>query len=403
MLDPLGIGDKDRAMSDDKRLKPPVLNLGDFASPQGLEQSRSFHTEESTMITSLDDLERARIAKGEQLTPQRSGSVAPPPAVSAPSLSSLSAPMLQTSDTSGQETEELEEITSGQLIDESSLMMVNPEEIQQGVESGVESGGRRGGELVVVFNARGGVGASTLAVNLAGAAQLRGRHTAVIDLDLQLGSLSSMLEGKPLERSLAELVMEVSESDQARISSAIDERAGIHIIAQEGRIGEIGLVTPDRLHPFFEAVKAQHELVVIDGVRSFSDQAVTAMDAADVIVLVVTQDIPALRSARRVLSLFKRLGYQGGKVRLVVNRVQRKSFLSLEEIEDRLDHAVFMSLPNDFKFVSSLIESGVLAREMNLKHPVTRAFDTLACRLLGFEEISGRGGLLSSLFGRKKR
>jgi pilus assembly protein CpaE len=150
-------------------------------------------------------------------------------------------------------------------------------------------------------------------------------------------------------------------------------------------------------------VKAQHELVVVDGVRSFSDQAVTAMDAADVIVLVITQDIPALRSARRVLSLFKRLGYQGSKVRLVVNRLQRKSFLTIEEIEDRLDHGVFMSVPNDFKFVSGLIESGILAREMNLKHPVTRAFDTLACRLLGFEELSGRGGLFRGLFSGKKR
>ena len=129
-----------------------------------------------------------------------------------------------------------------------------------------------------MFNTRGGVGATTLAVNLAGSAQALGQHVAVIDLDLQLGSVSSMLEGKALERSLAELVMEAAESPTGQIKSAIDERNGISVIAQEGRIGEIGMVTPDRLPRFFLMFKAQHGLVIIDGVRSFSDHAVTAMD-----------------------------------------------------------------------------------------------------------------------------
>ena len=209
-------------------------------------------------------------------------------------------------------------------------------------------------------------------------------------------------DGKNLERSLAELVMEVSEASHPEIRSAIDERSGLSLIAQDGRINEIGLVTPDRLPKFFEAVKAQHDLVVIDGVRSFSDHAVTAMDCADKILLVMTQDIPAFRSARKVISLMKRLDYGRGKVQLIVNRHQKRGMLSIDEIEEYLDYPVTEVLPNDFKFASSLIEQGALAHDVNLKHTVTVGYDRLARRLLSLEVDRAKRSFFAQLFSSKR-
>ena len=149
-------------------------------------------------------------------------------------------------------------------------------------------------------------------------------------------------------------------------------------------------------------MKAQHDLVIIDGVRSFSDHAVTVMDIADTILLVVTQDVPAIRSARKVLSLIRRLGYRRDKVRLVLNRHNKRSPFSVEEIEDRLDQDVYEVLPSNFKFVSNLIEQGQLARDVDLKHEITIGFDRLASRLLGLEPLEEQG-FFSKLFSKRSR
>ena len=399
---------------DQKSNRPPTINLGSFKPPEeALPPPRpSFYSEESTMITSLSDLERQRVARGElhsspKASVEASSSPMSPPLPRAvpsigsrPSLESLNQPSTM---------DEIIALNPAEAFEETN--QISPQELQALQESGVTSetastpldllseaqsellGTDQTAGIVAVFNARGGVGATTLAVNLAGAAGALGQRVALIDLDLQLGSVTSMLDGKKLERSLAELLMEASESADHSIKSAIDERSGISIIAQEGRIGEIGMVTPDRLPAFIEAVKKQHGLVVIDGLRGFSDQAVTALDSADVILLVITQDIPALRSAKHVLSLFKRLGYDRSKVRLVLNRYQKKSSLSVDEIAERLDHSVYEVLDNSFPFVSSLIEEGRLARDVNLKHKVTKGFDRLASRLLGLEMSPNKRGL----------
>jgi MinD-like ATPase involved in chromosome partitioning or flagellar assembly len=416
-------------MSNEQRLKPPQLNLGNFKAPEGAVPSRpSFYSEESTMITSLSDLERERIARGSNANSAKPVQKSLP---QAPPMLSKQAPAALGAAPPLQERASLKSLTEGQEVDLvelghqdafESTSQIDPEDLKALEEGGLfdvepkaesqvdfqpaqaqhNPAQNNPAGLVVVFNTRGGVGATTLAVNLAGSAQAYGQHVALVDLDLQLGSVSSMLEGKALERSLAELVMEAAESPNSQIKSAIDERSGIHVIAQEGRIGEIGMVTPDRLPRFFDAVKAQHGLVIVDGVRSFSDQAVTALDAADVILLVISQDIPALRSAWQVLSLFKRLGYDRTKVKIVINRYLPKNPLTVNEIEDRLDHDVYETLDNNFPFVSSLIEQGRLARDVNIKHPVTQGFDRLASRLLGMEPPKTKGGLFS-IFSRFRR
>ena len=434
-------------MSEPKRIKPPPLKLGEFAAPPNPILGRpSFYSEESTMITALSDLEREQIAKSKGPANSRESNVqvqsnpGPPKISRPPAIStfedfapgSVQAPppidadvsdgvqYLETSQIDPADiielNEQLQSTSFGanteeqMVVDAHDLPQMHREshhtdtsgEEKEYAQSALRATDVIGNGIMVVFNVRGGVGASTLAVNVAGAAQYYGKRIALIDLDLQLGSLSSMLDGKPLERSLAELVMETSEAARPEITSAIDERAGLSLIAQEGRIGEIGLVTPDRLPRFLEAVKAQHDLVIIDGVRSFSDHAVTVMDIADTILLVVTQDVPAIRSARKVLSLIRRLGYRRDKVRLVLNRHNKRSPFSVEEIEDRLDQDVYEVLPSNFKFVSNLIEQGQLARDVDLKHEITIGFDRLASRLLGLEPLEEQG-FFSKLFSKRSR
>jgi pilus assembly protein CpaE len=257
--------------------------------------------------------------------------------------------------------------------------------------------------MVALFNPRGGVGCTSVALNLGGALQRQGRRVVIVDMDLQLATLPSSLQVK-LERSLAELVMEASQTE-GPLQSALDQHhSGLTIIAQEERISEISMVTPDRLPRFFEALRAGFDVVLIDGLRNFSDLAVSVMDEADVVTMVLTQDIPAVRSARKALKLFQRLGYDNAKGRVVLNRFHKRAMISDAVIEDHLGVMLTSRLPNDFKFVSRALAEGELLHVLNPKHPFTLAIDELAAQLVGYElQVKRGGGLLNKLTSMIKR
>jgi pilus assembly protein CpaE len=231
---------------------------------------------------------------------------------------------------------------------------------------------------------------------LAGALQTRGFRVVIVDMDLQLATLSASLEVK-LERSLAELVMETL-SAEGPIRSAFDQhKSGVSLIAQEERISEISAVTPERLPRFFSALKQGFDVILVDGLRNFSDLAVAVMDEADMVLLPVTQDIPAVRSARKVLKLFTRLGYEGGKARVILNRFHRRSLVTPEVIEEHLRCVISERLPNDFRFVSQGLTEGELLHQLDPQHPFCLAIDRLAAQLMGFPKPDQRQGLLKRI------
>jgi pilus assembly protein CpaE len=220
-----------------------------------------------------------------------------------------------------------------------------------------------------------------------------------------MSSVPSYLNSK-LERSLAEFVLETQEQSQTdpipKITSAVDRhREGLSIIAQDARIGEIAAVTPERLPLLYEALKHNYQYVIVDGFRSFSDHAVTVMDLADQIILPITQDVPSIRSAKRALHLFERLGYPQSKLKFVLNRYHKKGMISLETIESVLGYDIEFFIPNHFQFVSQSISDGLMFKELNPIHKVTQAVFDMSLNLVGHSElIPKRKSFFQRLFGK---
>ena len=191
--------------------------------------------------------------------------------------------------------------------------------------------------MIAVFTPKGGCGGTVLAVNLGGILGRLGKPAVIVDLDLQLGAVPISLNMRP-QRSLAELCREVDLSNQGPIQSGLDRHAsGVCILAQGDRIEEVGEVTAERLPRLFDALGQTFPYVIVDGLRDFSDHAVTAMDLAHLILMVVTQDVPSVRAASRSLRLFRRLGYGPDRLRLVLNRFHRKAPVTVAAIENALD------------------------------------------------------------------
>jgi MinD-like ATPase involved in chromosome partitioning or flagellar assembly len=191
----------------------------------------------------------------------------------------------------------------------------------------------REGQLTVMFGCHGGSGATTLAVNLAGALAAQKKEVCVVDLDLQLGDVLAALD-LPTKASIAGLAREVASLDENGLKRRLARHAsGFYALAQTGRLEEVDDLLTDQLPELLALLKRHFDHVIVDGVRDFDDCALAALDVADHIALVVTQDVAAVRRAARIAGLCRQLKYPERKLRLVVNR-ERKS--RLPEIERAL-------------------------------------------------------------------
>ncbi len=257
-------------------------------------------------------------------------------------------------------------------------------------------------KMMAFFGPKGGMGTTTLAVNVAGTLAKLTRNAVIVDMDLQLGSVPVSLNVKP-ERSIAELVVEATNSGSGPIQSGLDRHpSGLTMIAQGDRIEELSTVTSDRLPRFFDALGQSFPYIVIDGLRDFSDHAVGVMDIAHLVVLVVTQDVPAVRAAARSLRLFRRLGYGPDRLKIVVNRFHKKAPVTLEAIGNALGQPVHAVVRNDFPLVEEALNCGVMISELKASGGLARDIEALARSLGGLQADAGGGrSLLGRLFRRK--
>lgn len=255
-------------------------------------------------------------------------------------------------------------------------------------------------QAIVFYAPKGGVGATSVAINVGGLLAQYGRSTVIIDMDLQLGAVPVSLNVKP-ERSVAELVVEAQQAGGGPIQSGLDRHpSGLCMIAQGDRIEELGTVSPESLPRFFDALGQTFEFIIVDGLRDFSDHAVATMDLAHTIVVCATQDVPSIRAAARSLRIFRRLGYGRERLKILINRYHRKAPVTLEAIHQALGQPVDAVVRNDFRLMEDALNQGVLVSELKPTGGLSRDIDGLTRVLGGLKTDPKSGSLFARLFGR---
>ncbi len=259
------------------------------------------------------------------------------------------------------------------------------------------------GKLLVFFSCHGGSGSSMLAVNMAAVAADTGRQTCVVDLDLQLGDVLTMLD---LESTcpMSKIASDMENFDWQMLSPLLARHAsGLCAMSQVGHIEELSELDPGRVPTFLRYLQQHFNFVVVDGLRDFNDHALAAMDVADRIVLVLTQDVAAIRGARMRLDLLQRLGYAPDRFYALLNRYDPKNKLTLEHVGEALGIPVAITVPNDFRLVHESITQGQTLYQLNPQAKISRALDTAARAALDLPEPELRKGFFGRLFGKKKK
>lgn len=256
-----------------------------------------------------------------------------------------------------------------------------------------------GGKVIVVFGCRGGAGSTTLAVNTAASLARAGKKVCVVDLDLQLGDVFVALDLQP-STSLAAVAREASTIDAAALVRRLARHdSGVYALGQTGAVDDIDGSLAERIPALMSTLCDHFDHVIVDGVRDFGDCALSVLDMADDIAMVLTQDVASVRRAARAVTLFRRLGYSDSKMRLVVNRATRKAAVPAEAISRSLGLPVTASVRNDFKRVNAALNDGALLGDVARGKGVAKDVESLATALGGIAPKAGKKGLWARLKG----
>ncbi|MFD3380533.1 MULTISPECIES: CpaE family protein [unclassified Streptomyces] len=250
-----------------------------------------------------------------------------------------------------------------------------------------------GGRVVTVTGAKGGVGATVAAVQLALAAQASGRSVALLDLDLQSGDVASYLDVQ-FRRSIADLAG-ISDINPRVLQDAVythDTGLGLLLAPAEGERGEE--ITDRVARQVLAALRSRYEVVVVDCGAQLNAANAAAVELADQAVLLVTPDVVAVRAAKRMVRMWDRLQIRKAEETLtVVNRFSRGTEIQPSLVERVTGTKVARStVPAAFKELQSVVDAGRM-QDLDARSTVKQALWALAGELdLVVQQEGGGGG-----------
>ncbi|MFN0121014.1 MAG: CpaE family protein [Blastocatellia bacterium] len=238
------------------------------------------------------------------------------------------------------------------------------------------------GRVIAVFSSKGGGGTTFVTANLAASlARLSGRKTSIVDLNLQAGDQPLYLGLEPVY-SLFDVVRNFDRLDDQLLSSYLTQRSrNLSLLASPSEVDKEDDVRAEHITRVIGMLRAQSEYVVLDTQHSLNETTIAALDAADDIVMLMTLDIPAIRSTKRALDVFTRLGYDRKRIKVVLNRFARSPEFEIAQIERVLDANIYSVLSNDYPSAIASVNVGEPLVQSRIQSRLTREFARLASQL----------------------
>ena len=229
----------------------------------------------------------------------------------------------------------------------------------------------KGARVIAVRGAKGGVGSSVLATNLAVAIRrLTRQRVVLVDGHFFGGDVAVMLDLVP-DRSLADLIAHLQNLDDELVaSSLVDHSSGLGVRAAPAELERAEAITAEELQRVLEALRTRYDFVVVDTAPFLDQNSLVVLDMADLLLLVSTPEIPALKNAARFLQLGADFGYSEQKMRLIINRANGPGRIAPDDYEKYLEYRTSFSIPDD---TSAVVDAMTRGQPLVTYRPSTRA------------------------------
>jgi pilus assembly protein CpaE len=208
--------------------------------------------------------------------------------------------------------------------------------------------GARRGRVITVFSPKGGIGKTSVAVNLAATlTKFHDRRTLLLDLDLQFGDAAIMLGIEP-EKTIYDLVVAPGELDHEKLAGyTTAHQCGLDVLPAPLRPEDAELVTEGKLSRLLEVARGSYDMIVVDTSPFFHGPMLSTLDRTDDLLLLCGMDVPTIKNVRLSLQTLELLSFPSERVRVVLNRANTNVGIKHAEVERALETKIRCDLPSD--------------------------------------------------------
>ncbi len=271
-----------------------------------------------------------------------------------------------------------------------------------------DAGARHGkrGEMIVICSAKGGIGKTVLAVNLAVALSKSNRlQIAIIDGDFQFGDVCLAMDLQPAF-TIKDVVEGEEQLDPYTVSSYLMAHpSGVKVLAAPERPEHADLIKVDQLEQMCDLLLAQFDYVIVDTASGLHERTLQLIEKSDQAFLVTTLEMAAIKGAKTMLDTMELLGMTR-KVTTVINRSTMESVIKAQDVPDIVGEETPVYIPNDFAVVSTSLNTGIPFVMNQSKTEVAKSVFRLAEQMISRREITmfkpKQTSLLQSLFSKAK-
>jgi pilus assembly protein CpaE len=233
------------------------------------------------------------------------------------------------------------------------------------------------GKVVIIFNAKGGCGKTTISTNLGAYVASTGARVLLVDLDLAFGDVAISLQLRPAA-SANDLVAMTGHIDAQGLASVVTKHeSGLDTVCAPNHPREADGIPGATVGELLRVARRMYDYVIIDTPPAFSEHVLVALDMCDLLVLIATLDIPAVKNLRLTLETLDQLGHpRDGRV-VMLNRSDAKVGLNTDDVVGAIKVPIAASVPSS-SHVPASVNRGVPIVLDEPKHPVSIALRTFA-------------------------
>ena len=252
-------------------------------------------------------------------------------------------------------------------------------------------------QVLAFIPCKGGSGATFLATNIAYTlAALEGKRVALFDLNLQFGDASLFVHDRPPATSIADIARQIQRLDGSFLaSSMVQVLPNFGVLAAPEEAEKAAEIKPEHINGLFQVAIKHYDFLILDVGRELDGVSLQALDRADLIFPVLQQSLPSIREAKRMSNVFRALSYANDKLRLIVNRYEKKADITLADVENTLNLGIFKVVPNDYMVVTRAVNQGNPVINLAPRSPVAKSVQEIAHELC---HGTAQGSLLRKLF-----
>jgi pilus assembly protein CpaE len=233
----------------------------------------------------------------------------------------------------------------------------------------------KSGKILSFISCKGGSGATFLATNFGHALATRAqKKVLLIDLNQQFGDAALYVSEKKATMTLSDLCAQINRIDAGFLeSSLITVSPGFGILAASDDPTRSVDIKPEHIDVILRLARNYYDFIILDVGRQIDTVTIRALDNSDLIYPVLQLALPYIRDGRRLLDIFRSLGYPKDKMRLIVNRLEKNGKLKLSDLEGALGRKPAHTVPNNFEAVSDSVNQGVPVLQLARSSPVAKS------------------------------